>query len=98
MGNITAHIKSLNFGYRAALMNEKVTYKNMRGEFVDPHTIKGTDRKGKEVRQHVALLDAQLMMLTECADDIHGAEYRPCGGRSADHPFDRGIRARDHER
>nr|QWA14832.1 thioredoxin reductase [Diaphanosoma celebensis] len=44
---IQAHIGSLNWGYRVALREKKVTYLNAYAEFVDPHTLKTTDRRGK---------------------------------------------------
>lgn len=44
--NIQGHVKSLNFGYRVALLEEKVEYKNEYAEFEDAHTIKGTNKKG----------------------------------------------------
>jgi thioredoxin reductase (NADPH) len=46
------HISSLNFGYRVALRDAKVEYKNALGTFKDPHTLVLTDKKGKtsEVR------------------------------------------------
>ena len=34
------HIGSLNWGYRVALREKKVTYENAYGEFVGPHQIK----------------------------------------------------------
>ena len=34
------HIGSLNWGYRVALREKKVTYENAYGEFVGPHRIK----------------------------------------------------------
>ncbi|XP_019400317.1 PREDICTED: thioredoxin reductase 1, cytoplasmic isoform X2 [Crocodylus porosus] len=42
------YIGSLNWGYRVALRDNKVTYENAYGEFVGPHTIKATNAKGKE--------------------------------------------------
>ncbi|XP_034499417.1 thioredoxin reductase 1, cytoplasmic isoform X3 [Ailuropoda melanoleuca] len=42
------HIGSLNWGYRVALREKKVTYENAYGEFVGPHRIKATNNKGKE--------------------------------------------------
>ncbi|XP_019345250.1 thioredoxin reductase 1, cytoplasmic isoform X3 [Alligator mississippiensis] len=42
------YIGSLNWGYRVALRDNKVTYENAYGEFVGPHTIKATNTKGKE--------------------------------------------------
>nr|XP_055184378.1 thioredoxin reductase 1, cytoplasmic isoform X3 [Nyctereutes procyonoides] len=42
------HIGSLNWGYRVALREKKVTYENAYGQFVGPHRIKATNNKGKE--------------------------------------------------
>ncbi|XP_074127549.1 thioredoxin reductase 1, cytoplasmic isoform X1 [Sminthopsis crassicaudata] len=42
------YIGSLNWGYRVALRENKVTYENAYGEFVGPHKIKATNSKGKE--------------------------------------------------
>nr|KAF6373521.1 EP300 interacting inhibitor of differentiation 3 [Pipistrellus kuhlii] len=42
------HIGSLNWGYRVALREKKVTYENAYGRFVGPHRIKATNNKGKE--------------------------------------------------
>lgn len=45
---VQAHIGSLNWGYRVALRDKDVTYFNGFAEFVDPHTIKTVNRRGKE--------------------------------------------------
>uniref|UniRef100_A0A8C0CTE5 Thioredoxin reductase 1, cytoplasmic n=2 Tax=Balaenoptera musculus TaxID=9771 RepID=A0A8C0CTE5_BALMU len=45
---IQNHIGSLNWGYRVALREKKVTYENAYGQFVGPHRIKATNNKGKE--------------------------------------------------
>lgn len=42
------HIGSLNWGYRVQLREKKVNYVNGYGVFVDEHTIKATNRRGKE--------------------------------------------------
>eukprot|EP00128_Syssomonas_multiformis_P008506 Colp12_sorted_trinity150504_noHs@35476 len=42
------HIGGLNWGYKVALREKKVDYINALGSFVDRHTIKCVDRKGKE--------------------------------------------------
>ncbi|XP_067855450.1 thioredoxin reductase 1, cytoplasmic-like [Heptranchias perlo] len=42
------YIGSLNWGYRVALRDNDVTYVNAYGEFVGPHKIKATNKKGKE--------------------------------------------------
>lgn len=44
---IQAHIGGLNWGYRVALREKKVNYINAFAEFVDPHTLKTTDKRGK---------------------------------------------------
>jgi len=46
--NVQDHIKSLNFKYRVALREAGVTYLNKLGSFVDEHTLKCVDKKGKE--------------------------------------------------
>jgi len=42
------HIGSLNWGYKVQLREKSVTYLNAYAEFVDEHTLKTTDKKGKE--------------------------------------------------
>lgn len=39
VGNITQHIKSLNWGFKADLIKAKCKYYNMFASFVDAHTI-----------------------------------------------------------
>jgi len=48
VGNVQAHVKSLNFGYRAELMTNAVKYYNAFATFVDAKTVKAVDKKGKE--------------------------------------------------
>ncbi|XP_063147749.1 thioredoxin reductase 3 isoform X2 [Candoia aspera] len=45
---IQNYIGSLNWGYRVALREKTVTYLNAYGEFIGPHKIKATNRKGQE--------------------------------------------------
>jgi len=45
---IQNHIGALNWGYRVALREKEVTYLNEYAEFVDEHTLKTTNKKGKE--------------------------------------------------
>ncbi|XP_055473394.1 thioredoxin reductase 3 [Psammomys obesus] len=45
---IQNHISSLNWGYRLALREKGVAYINAYGEFVGPHKIKATNKKGQE--------------------------------------------------
>ena len=46
--NVQGHISSLNFGYRAQLRKNKVTYYNKYARFIDTHTIELTDKKGQK--------------------------------------------------
>ncbi|XP_075130676.1 thioredoxin reductase 1, cytoplasmic [Leptodactylus fuscus] len=45
--SIQNYIGSLNWNYRLGLVQNKVKYENGYGEFVEPHKIKSTNRKGK---------------------------------------------------
>ncbi|KAM4650769.1 thioredoxin reductase 3 [Discoglossus pictus] len=45
---IQNYIGSLNWGYRVTLRDKSVRYENAYGEFVEPHKIKATNKKGKE--------------------------------------------------
>ncbi|XP_075014988.1 thioredoxin reductase 3 [Calonectris borealis] len=44
---IQNYIGSLNWGYRVSLREKSVTYLNSYGEFIEPHKIKATNRKGQ---------------------------------------------------
>nr|XP_009678343.1 PREDICTED: thioredoxin reductase 1, cytoplasmic [Struthio camelus australis] len=46
--SVQNYIGSLNWGYRVALREKKVAYENAYGEFVGPHTVKATNKKGFE--------------------------------------------------
>jgi len=46
--NVVAHVKSLNFGYRAELMSTNVKYYNAYATFIDPKTVEAVDKKGKK--------------------------------------------------
>ncbi len=46
--NVQDHIGSLNWGYRVALRDKKVKYLNEYATFVDKHTVKTVNKKGKE--------------------------------------------------
>ena len=48
VGNVQAHVKSLNFGYRAELMTAAVKYYNAYATFVDAKTVEAVDKKGKK--------------------------------------------------
>ncbi|XP_043563507.1 thioredoxin reductase 3 [Chiloscyllium plagiosum] len=45
--SIQNYIGSLNWGYRVALRDKKVTYSNSYAEFVEPHKIKASNKRGK---------------------------------------------------
>ncbi|XP_033647387.1 thioredoxin reductase 1, cytoplasmic-like [Asterias rubens] len=42
------HIGSLNWGYKVALRDQDVTYVNGYAEFIDEHTVKTVNKRGKE--------------------------------------------------
>ncbi|XP_029457197.1 thioredoxin reductase 3 isoform X2 [Rhinatrema bivittatum] len=44
---IQDYISSLNWGYRVALRDKNIKYENAYGEFIEPHKIKATNKKGK---------------------------------------------------
>ncbi|NXW01858.1 TRXR1 reductase, partial [Fregetta grallaria] len=46
--SVQNYIGSLNWGYRVALREKKITFENAYGEFVGPHTIKATNKRGVE--------------------------------------------------
>jgi thioredoxin reductase (NADPH) len=46
VGNVQSHIKKLNWGYKVALVEAEVQYKNKLAEIVDAHRVKLTDAKG----------------------------------------------------
>jgi len=50
VGNVTNHIKSLNFGYRTELMKRSVKYINAYARFVDRYTLEATDKKGEKTK------------------------------------------------
>jgi len=45
--NVQNHIKGLNWGYKSEMIKAKVKYFNAYAEFVDAHTIKTDNGKGK---------------------------------------------------
>ncbi|NWR65597.1 TRXR1 reductase, partial [Bucorvus abyssinicus] len=51
--SVQNYIGSLNWGYRVALREKSVTYENAYGEFVAPHTVKATNKRGV-VKQYTA--------------------------------------------
>ena len=47
VGNVQMHVKGLNWGYKSDLMKLKVKYFNSYASFIDAHTIKLDNGKGK---------------------------------------------------
>ncbi|CAI5688973.1 unnamed protein product [Oreochromis niloticus] len=45
---VNNYIGSLNWGYRVSLRDKNVNYVNAYAEFVEPHKIKATNKRGKE--------------------------------------------------
>uniref|UniRef100_A0A4W5PAB8 thioredoxin-disulfide reductase (NADPH) n=1 Tax=Hucho hucho TaxID=62062 RepID=A0A4W5PAB8_9TELE len=45
---VNNYIGSLNWGYRVALRDKNVNYVNSYAEFIEPHKIKATNKRGKE--------------------------------------------------
>ncbi|KAF0288256.1 Thioredoxin reductase 1, cytoplasmic [Amphibalanus amphitrite] len=70
---IQRHISSLNWGYRVQLRERHVTYMNAYAEFVDAHTLRTVDKKGRE-----RLISARNVVLAMGGrpriPDIPGAE------------------------
>jgi len=48
IGNVQAHIKGLNWGYKADLRSKNVKYFNELASFTGPNTIKAVNKKGEE--------------------------------------------------
>lgn len=48
IGNVQAHIKGLNWGYKADLRSKSVKYFNELASFTGPNTIKAVNKKGEE--------------------------------------------------
>lgn len=49
--NVQKHVKTLNWGYKIALMDKNVEYFNNYAVFVDPHTVALLDANGNEKRR-----------------------------------------------
>ncbi|XP_034089144.1 thioredoxin reductase 3 isoform X1 [Gymnodraco acuticeps] len=45
---VSNYIGSLNWGYRVALRDKNVNYVNAYAEFIEPHKVKATNKRGKE--------------------------------------------------
>ncbi|XP_029358359.1 thioredoxin reductase 3 isoform X2 [Echeneis naucrates] len=45
---VNNYIGSLNWGYRVSLRDKNVNYVNAYAEFIEPHKIKATNKRGKE--------------------------------------------------
>jgi thioredoxin/glutathione reductase (selenoprotein) len=82
------HIKSINFGYRVQLREEKVNYLNKLGKFISPHELECTDAKGKTqvitsnkfviaVGGRPTALDCPGAELAISSDDIFSKETPP---------------------
>ena len=46
IGNVNAHVRSLNFGYKGELSDKNVKYYNKYAKFIDAHTLSLEDKKG----------------------------------------------------
>ena len=46
IGNVNAHVRSLNFGYKGELSDKGVKYYNKYAKFIDAHTLSLEDKKG----------------------------------------------------
>uniref|UniRef100_UPI00398F3C28 thioredoxin reductase 2, tandem duplicate 2 isoform X2 n=2 Tax=Pristiophorus japonicus TaxID=55135 RepID=UPI00398F3C28 len=44
---VQSHVKSLNWGHLVQLQDKKVKYMNLKGAFVDEHTVRGKSKKGE---------------------------------------------------
>ena len=73
VAGIQKHIATLNWGYRVQLRERHVTYLNAFAEFVDAHTLRTVDKKGRE-----RLISARSVVLAMGGrprlPDIPGAE------------------------
>ncbi|XP_032899728.1 thioredoxin reductase 2, mitochondrial [Amblyraja radiata] len=72
---IQDHVKSLNWGHRVQLQDKKVKYLNLKGVFVDQHTIQGESSKGEKT-----LLTAENIVLAtggrpKYPSNVPGAEF-----------------------
>lgn len=50
--NVQNYVRSMNFSYRAALMDEGIKYYNAKGVLESRNIIVATDKKGRETRIH----------------------------------------------
>ncbi|XP_029427868.1 thioredoxin reductase 2, mitochondrial isoform X2 [Rhinatrema bivittatum] len=46
---VQSYIKSLNWGHRVQLQDKHVKYHNIKGSFVNAHTVRGVTKAGKEI-------------------------------------------------
>nr|XP_033810372.1 thioredoxin reductase 2, mitochondrial isoform X1 [Geotrypetes seraphini] len=47
---VQRYVKSLNWGHRVQLEDRNVKYHNIKGSFVDAHTVQGLTKAGKEIK------------------------------------------------
>ncbi|XP_078410609.1 thioredoxin reductase 2, tandem duplicate 2 isoform X1 [Cetorhinus maximus] len=45
---VQSHVKSLNWGHLVQLQDRKVKYKNLKGVFLDKHTVQGESKQGEK--------------------------------------------------
>ncbi|XP_072328869.1 thioredoxin reductase 2, tandem duplicate 2 isoform X2 [Scyliorhinus torazame] len=45
---VQSHVKSLNWGHRVQLQDKKVKYMNLKGVFLDKHTVQGESKQGEK--------------------------------------------------
>ncbi|XP_062930205.1 thioredoxin reductase 2, tandem duplicate 2 [Mobula hypostoma] len=69
------YVKSLNWGHLVQLQDKKVKYLNLKGVFIDQHTIQGVSKKGEK-----SLLTAENIVLAtggrpRYPADIPGSEF-----------------------
>lgn len=70
--NVQMHIKSLNFGYRSALMSADVEYVNARASFVDARTVECADAAGETRRLRAKSFVIAVGGRPRYLDDIPG--------------------------
>ncbi|KFR01767.1 Thioredoxin reductase 1, cytoplasmic, partial [Opisthocomus hoazin] len=78
--SVQNYIGSLNWGYRVALREKKVTYENAYGEFVGPHTVKKKSDKYKA--QYILLVVSNFLYFFSplfffFSDDLFSLPYCP---------------------
>lgn len=67
--SVNNYVRSLNFGYRSALMEKGVKYINSLASFVDAHTLAYTDSKGnaqKVTAEHILIATGGRPYFPDC--------------------------------